>query len=304
MDTSTARRLPRHDVDDDSYIQITPFETGRMVTPCATLVENARGASIATSWRFFLKHLKTNTYFWFDMGISDDLTLYPRLIQNLHTNFKTISSRASIVQDTVSLDVDPSSVKHVIISHAHWDHLHPLPPSFINANMIVGPGSCAHYAPGYPSKSDSKYDGYIWDESLRKFPLRELPPITEEHAWKPLGPFSHTYDFFEDGSFYLINAPGHMEENLAALARVKTKYSKMKWVLLGGDCAHSNIFTYWPNAPFGSMPVKFFPSGTLHECRETARETILRIAECKKNEDRDLFVWYAHGDFLEGLWEL
>jgi hypothetical protein len=122
--------------------------------------------------------------------------------------------------------------------------------------------------------------------------------------WKPLGPFPHTYDFFGDGSFNLIDAPGHMQGNLAGLARVKTKAEEWKWVLLGGDCAHCNLFTYWPNTPFGKMPVELFPSRCLHECGEKARETIQRIAECKKNEGSDLFVWYAHGDVLEGFWEL
>ena len=94
-----------------------------------------------------------------------------------------------------------------------------------------------------------------------------------------------------------------MEGNLAALARVKTMLGAPKWVLLGGDCAHCNLFTYWPDAPFGKMPKELFQSGSLHECSETARETIRKIAECKSNEGNNLCVWYAHGDFLEGLWE-
>jgi hypothetical protein len=95
-----------------------------------------------------------------------------------------------------------------------------------------------------------------------------------------------------------------MQGNLAGLARVRTKTQEWKWVLLGGDCAHCNLFTYWPDMPFGKMPVELFPNGTLHECGDTARETIQRIADCKRNEGSNLFVWYAHGDFLEGFWEL
>ena len=85
---------------------------------------------------------------------------------------------------------------------------------------------------------------------------------------------------------------------------MKTKVGEWKWVLLGGDCAHCDIFTYWPDAPFGKMPVELFPSGSLHECTETARDTIKRIGECKRNEGSGLLVWYAHGIFMEGLWEL
>tara|TARA_R110002060_G_scaffold16105_6_gene22375 strand:- start:2423 stop:2656 length:234 start_codon:yes stop_codon:yes gene_type:complete len=64
------KKLPRQDLDTESYVEISPFETGRMKTACATLVEAAQGVSTATSWRFFLRHPKTGTNFWFDMGIS------------------------------------------------------------------------------------------------------------------------------------------------------------------------------------------------------------------------------------------
>jgi len=95
-----------------------------------------------------------------------------------------------------------------------------------------------------------------------------------------------------------------MTGNLSAIVRVKTKTGVRKWVILGGDAAHCNLFTYWPEAPFGKMPLALFPSGCLHECGEEARETIRWIAECKRNERSNVFVWYAHGEFLEGLWEL
>jgi hypothetical protein len=233
-----------------------------------------------------------------------DLSVYPPLIQNLHTHFKPVPSQTSIEQDTISCNIDPASIKHIIVSHGHWDHLHPLPPCFVNANMIVGPGSTSHCSPGFPTEQDSKFDGRIWDPSLRSFPLYELPPTSFAQSWRPLGPFPNTFDFFGDGSFYLIDGPGHMEGNLAGLCRIKTKSGKWKWVLLGGDCAHCNLFTYWPDAPFGEMPKSLFPSGSLHEYGEVARTTIGWIAEAKKNEGSGLFVWYAHGEMLEGAWEL
>lgn len=105
-----------------------------------------------------------------------------------------------------------------------------------------------------------------------------------------------------------------MPGNLAALCRVKLNPEARskegeggrgwKWVLLAGDCAHCNLFTYWPEAPFGKMPRELFPSGCLHEDGEKARETIRWIGECKRNEGERVLVWYAHGDFLEGLWEI
>ncbi|KAF8849288.1 hypothetical protein BDZ45DRAFT_810083 [Acephala macrosclerotiorum] len=248
MSAAQKRMLPRQKSDANAYVEITPFETGKM--------------------RFLLRHQKTDTNFWFDMGISHDLSAYPPLIRSVHTHFKPIPSQTSIEQDTRSLNIDPESIKRVIISH-------------------VGAGSSSDCSPGFPRNPDSKFDGRIWDSQLRSFPLSKLPPASSP-MWKPLGPFPHT-------------AHGG---NLAALAGVKTKKGEWRWVLLGGDCAHCNLFTYWLDAPFGKMPKALFPSGSLHECGAMARKTIARIAECKGSEGSDLFVWYAHGDFLKGAWEL
>lgn len=112
-----------------------------------------------------------------------------------------------------------------------------------------------------------------------------------------------------------------MVGNIAAILRVRTKSKSLdnetsdsdesddggenwKWVILGGDCAPCNIFTYWPETPFGKMPRELFPSGTLHECTKGARDVISRIAECKRNEGEKVLVWYAHGEFLEGVWDV
>jgi ribonuclease BN (tRNA processing enzyme) len=117
--------------------------------------------------------------------------VYPPAIQKLHGHFKPTPSMSSLEFDTLSKGAAPNAVKYVIISHAHWDHIHPLPSSFTKCTMIVGPDSSAHYSPGYPHQSESKHDGQIWDPSLRTFPLTELPPTTSTptstSTWKLLG---------------------------------------------------------------------------------------------------------------------
>ncbi len=70
MGGSKLQRLPRPPLGKESYVSITPFDTGKMVTPSNTVVEEAQGTSMATSWRFFIKHEKSGTCLWFDMGIS------------------------------------------------------------------------------------------------------------------------------------------------------------------------------------------------------------------------------------------
>lgn len=70
MGVSNSQLLPVHAAIGHAFVVITPFETGRMVTEAANLVRDARGPSMATSWRFFITHPKKNTNLWFDMGIS------------------------------------------------------------------------------------------------------------------------------------------------------------------------------------------------------------------------------------------
>lgn len=55
--------------------------------------------------------------------------------------------------------------------------------------------------------------------------------------WVPFGPFDQALDFFGDGSFWVINAPGHMAGNLVAAAHTLSG----DWVILGGDCCHSRL---------------------------------------------------------------
>lgn len=55
-------------------------------------------------------------------------------------------------------------------------------------------------------------------------------------TWIPLGPFDRALDFFGDGSFWIIDAPGHMPGNLCAAAKLE---GMKEWVLLGSDCCHS-----------------------------------------------------------------
>lgn len=47
-------------------------------------------------------------------------------------------------------------------------------------------------------------------------------------------------DYFGDGSFYILDAPGHAVGHLCALARVKGEDGKEGFVFMGGDACHHN----------------------------------------------------------------
>jgi hypothetical protein len=169
--------------------------------------------------------------------------------------------------------------------------------------VICGAGTLEWAKRAWPTDPDSTFDGRIWDPKISELPITELPsPASAPEKFQPLGPFAHAYDFFGDGSFFLVDAPGHCEGNLAGLARIRTKAGRTKWAFLGGDCFHSVLFAQYPEAPFGKG-VKVTSTDSYHEDEEGARDFIRRTAKLKRREGNDALIWIAHTDTLEGIWE-
>jgi glyoxylase-like metal-dependent hydrolase (beta-lactamase superfamily II) len=75
-----------------------------------------------------------------------------------------------------------------------------------------------------------QWDGRYFDPERATERWQEL-----DGPWVPFGPFEKAMDFFQDGSFWVIQAPGHMPGNLCAAAKIASG----EWVLLGSDCCHS-----------------------------------------------------------------
>jgi glyoxylase-like metal-dependent hydrolase (beta-lactamase superfamily II) len=77
---------------------------------------------------------------------------------------------------------------------------------------------------------DCQWDGRFFDPEKKTERWEEL-----EGPWTKFGPFDQAMDYFGDGSFWIIQAPGHMPGNLCAAVRLEGG----EWVLLGSDCCHS-----------------------------------------------------------------
>jgi len=122
------------------------------------------------------------------------------------------------------------NVSSVRNSHAHWDHCRPIRDVFPNAIALFGPGTKESCSPGHMANPDIQWDGRFFD------PERATERWDELHGpWVPFGPFERALDYFGDGSFWIMQAPGHMAGNLCAAARLQSG----EWVLLGSDCCHS-----------------------------------------------------------------
>ncbi|KAF2760941.1 hypothetical protein EJ05DRAFT_247426 [Pseudovirgaria hyperparasitica] len=165
----------------------------------------------------------------FDLGILSTLTQYPPGIQTSIANngWEVTPGRdiARILTEDRGIDLD--SVHEVIWSHAHWDHV-GAPWQFpARTALVVGPGFREAFLPGYPADESSRVLARSWEgRELREVDFRSGAQLR-------VGRFE-AVDWYGDGSFYLLHAPGHAVGHMCGLART----TPGTFVFLGGDVCH------------------------------------------------------------------
>jgi len=121
-----------------------------------------------------------------------------------------------------------SSINFAIWSHHHPDHAGDLSLFPTSTSLVVGPGfkTRPETYPGQPVGPNA--------ETLHEaFEGRELIELDFSTSTLKVGGL-RAIDWFDDGSLYLLEAPGHTADHIMALART----SADKFVLLAGDGAH------------------------------------------------------------------
>ncbi|TLS23908.1 hypothetical protein PpBr36_09107 [Pyricularia pennisetigena] len=206
------------------------------------------------SFSFLIEHPPSGRKLVFDLGIRKDFeTGYSRKISEyIPTTNYDIRVEKDVVEILEEGGVDPRGIEAVIWSHWHWDHIGN-PQSFPETtDLIVGPGFKEAMLPGAPSNPESP----IQESDYANRNLREIT-FDGPQALK-IGNFP-AYDYFGDGSFYLLNSPGHAIGHLCGLARTTTSPTST-FVLLGGDvCHYAGIFRPSPQQP---IPASITP----HPC--------------------------------------
>jgi hypothetical protein len=131
--------------------------------------------------------------------------------------------------------VDTSTVEAIVLSHHHFDHVGN-PDSFpASTSLIVGPGFKT-VLPGYSANPvPAMLEGDV--ANCQVIELDFDSGRCGDHSYKPLvvGRFQ-ALDYFGDGSFYLLDMPGHTVGHIGALARVAS--NRASFVLLVGDAIH------------------------------------------------------------------
>jgi glyoxylase-like metal-dependent hydrolase (beta-lactamase superfamily II) len=99
---------------------------------------------------------------------------------------------------------------------------------------LFGPGTKAYCSPGHFVNAETQWDGRFFDQS--GYATEDCAELSG--PWVRWGSFEKAMDFFGDGSFWVIQAPGHMPGNLCAAVWVDVQ-GKSCWIILAGDCCHS-----------------------------------------------------------------
>ncbi|PLB51438.1 Metallo-hydrolase/oxidoreductase [Aspergillus steynii IBT 23096] len=219
---------------------------------------------------FLLEHPSGRKLVW-DLGIRKDYWNYaPKIAEYIPTTKYHIEVEKNVADILEDHDVKGEDIEAVIWSHWHWDHIGD-PSTFpASTDLIVGPGFKEALLPGAPANPDSP----ILESDYTSRNLREIS-FNGANALK-IGKFN-AFDYFGDGSFHILDSPGHAVGHLCGLARTTT--SADTFILLGGDVCHfAGIFrpsTHLPLPdriiphPISGDGVGFCPGGAWEELQKS-----------------------------------
>lgn len=260
---AAARRTPPVDIPPSittveiSIIDTTSFMSG---FPAKTFVEPlvpGFDTMNTGSYAFLIKHDVPGTKYHtvvFDLGVRKDWEdSPPDFVAGIRASG---GSDIQVERDVATILLENGQsleeVGAIIWSHWHFDHVGD-PQTFpTTTDLIVGPGFKANFVPGHPTVPSALVDERAWHG--RK--LHEIDfTTTGDSKTLQIGSFN-AYDFFGDGSFFLLSSPGHAIGHMSALAR--TTADPPTFILLGGDIAH-HCGQFRPT-PYNPMPDLISPS--------------------------------------------
>ncbi|KAK0452797.1 beta-lactamase-like protein [Desarmillaria tabescens] len=257
----------------------------------------------------FIEHKATGKRLMFDLGLRKDQESFPPAIQQLLTLWKTHGFGMSVDMDVFQKlqegGIDPATINTVIWSHSHLDHTGDMSKFPSTTELVIGPGLDTHTFPTTPESPLLETD----------FAGRKVTQLAVKDFALTIGEYE-AFDYFSDGSLYILNSPGHQPGHIAALARV----TPTSFVLLGGDSCHhpgqlrptaylhkdflcpGRILESLGDASVSSRttPLLSVPSGkSAYADPETASETITKLG--KLDASPDILVLIAHDCTAPGV---
>ncbi|CEL02573.1 hypothetical protein ASPCAL03741 [Aspergillus calidoustus] len=230
----------------------------------------------AVAYAFLVKHVDSvgeERSIVFDLGTPKDVVNdFPPKVAEwfMGMGFMRVEKYVSEILEESNVALD--SIEAIIWSHAHMDHVGR--PSLFptTAKLIVGPGIKQAFFPGYPTAPDSQI-------LSREFAGREVAELSLPEFSLDIGGLK-ALDYFGDGSFYLLSAPGHAIGHLNALARTTDN----TFLYLAGDSVH-HLSELRPHAA-SHLPQSVALRGSSRCCPGAAFHAIHPLSDITKVPDR------------------
>ncbi|KAI0505578.1 beta-lactamase-like protein [Xylaria bambusicola] len=223
-------------INTDVYL--TNLATAALLTPSIDGFDKFRPLA---SWSFLIQSSKGEKVL-FDLSIPPDPASYsPAILEMLDAVSASVDGNKHVADVLRGDGIDPADIGSVIWSHHHFDHIGDITTFPKSTTLVVGPGFKNAYLPAYPTRADVIEERHLEGRTLREINFSDVSRSLTIGAFE-------AYDFFGDGSFYLLHTPGHTIGHLAGLAR--TTSSPDTFIFMGGDlCHHSGEIRPSPHLP-------------------------------------------------------
>ncbi|KAJ7180772.1 beta-lactamase-like protein [Mycena filopes] len=173
-------------------------------------------------YAFLIDH--KNSRFMFDLGLrSDPMNLAPSVSGVFAAGILKLDSAKNLTTFLQSGGIPVASINEVIWSHAHFDHVGDMSKFPNTTNLVVGAETDTAT---YPQSASAT----LLASDLAGRNLKKIDFTKSKLSFGSL----QAIDYFGDGSFYLLNTPGHLPGHMSALART----TPTSFVYLGGDTHH------------------------------------------------------------------
>ncbi|EJD06990.1 Metallo-hydrolase/oxidoreductase [Fomitiporia mediterranea MF3/22] len=268
--TSGVHSLPIP-ASNQAFCDVSALEAGFLPFRCNYAVAGVHenDQHLAPILAFLITHAPSGKRLVFDLGMNldeDNLGVTPAMRETLKDSGIYINK--DVVASLQDGGIEPDDVNVIVLSHIHADHVGN-PAKFKKARFLVGNDSRGLFESGYPVDPKSFFDSRLLPKDRTDY----FDPHGED--WKPIGPFERAFDYFNDGSLYFIDAPGHLPGHINLLARTS---SDGAWIYLAADSAHDwRLVRGQAEIAVSHHPV--YGVRCAHTDVEAAKDTIRRIGE-------------------------
>ncbi|KAJ6581614.1 beta-lactamase-like protein [Mycena capillaripes] len=208
-------------------IRVLTVGNGTIINGTHTFVSPVLPGRESATFPFFsflVEHKNLQKRLMFDLGIrKDPENLVPSLASLYTSGILQLQTPKDITELLQEGGIPLESIDAVIWSHTHFDHIGDMSKFPNTTGLIIGSETDTSTYPESPNAILQSSDFAGHQVTKVNFAAANLT-------------FSglQAIDYFGDGSFYLLNTPGHMPGHMSALARV----TPTSFVSLGGDTFH------------------------------------------------------------------